>query len=494
MRFILGIILIVLSPSTVSQNVLPNSTIRLTNSNKNSMIIAKNLSEDMEYEDETEDNELSAGQIRTSKAIPKNTKSSNRPGIPTSNSDWKKLETEIDPERRKQLTIQGLKTIEALEEKGNSSAVRQISRILLSHSLPEVRARAAQSLGKLGKGVRSLHKAIDTDGYQVRQEAYKSLEKLGQRQSLKYFLKGIKSTDPEIRISCFRGLGKTKSSIARNILLKEGISSPDHTILAASLIGLGYFSRKEDIELFKKYLDSEVTDVKSAAVIALGISKIPVTTHLLLKYYETNPSMEPDVIHALSQKKNLAGTLALIKIMNNSKNENYQGMIQKELYLRRAFGNYAIVKTNTATLRKFHKASSEKVAILQKGDVAKIRKATEKLYKATMNKEILEDRYYLLQVVNMDSQTRKQIIQGWVFGPKIEVINLTPPQKEIKEKSTTFKKPSDIADESSEEFDEDSEDEAGAPPTKKEIIVPFTKKETPQTSGEAEFYDEDEDE
>lgn len=493
MRSILGIIIIVFAPSIFSQDSLPNSTIRLTNSNKNSAIIAKNLPDDAEYEDETEEDDLSAGQIGTSKTTPKNTKSSNRPGIPTSNSDWKKLETEIDPEKRKVLTIQGLKTIEALEEKGTNSAVRQISRILLSHPLPEVRARAAQSLGKLGRGTRSLHKAIDTDGYQVRQEAYKSLERLGQRQSLKYFIKGIKSTDSEIRISSFKGLGKTKSSIARNILLKEGITSPDHTILAASLIGLGYFSRKEDIELFKKYLDSEVTEVKSAAIIALGVSKVPITTNLLLKYYETNPSMEPDVIHALSQKKNLAGTLALIKIMNNSKNENYQGMIQKELYLRRAFGNYAIVKTNTATIRKFHKASSEKVAILQKGDVAKIRKATEKLFKAKMNKEILEDRYYLLQTINTDPLAKKQIIQGWVFGPKIEVINLTPPPKEIKEKPVASKKPSSIPDES-EDYDEDSEDEAGSPPAKKEIIVPSTKKDIPQTSGEAEFYDEDEDE
>ena len=458
------------------------------NSNKNSVLVTKNPTEETDYEDESEEEELSAGHLGEEKGRSKGTKSSSRPGIPSSNSDLKKIESEISPEKRKEMTIEGLKNLEILEEKATPSAVRQISRYLLSHPIPEVRARAAKSLGKLGRGLRSLHKAIDTDGYQVRQEAYQAIEKIGHRQSLKYFINGTKSTDVDIRIASYKGLGKTRSSIGREILIKQGLTSPDHSIVAASLIGLGYFSRKEDIELFKKYLDSEVTEIKSAAILALGISKVSSTTNFLLRYYETSPNMEPDIIHALSQKKNLATTLALIKIMNLSKNENYQGMIQKELYLRRAFGNYAIVKTNTATIRKFHKASAEKVAILKKGDIAKIRKATEKLYKAKMYQEIMEDRYYLIQFIPpSENSVKNQILKGWVFGPKIEILNLVPPAKQ---KLSPQKKVTTLSDES-ENYDEDSEEEIdNTPPAKKEII-PNKKEIPPQDS---EFYDEDEDE
>lgn len=489
MRLLLILIFITSLPLFSYDYYSTNSILYPRNSNKNSFLLAKNPADETEYEDESEEEELSAGQIGGDRTGTKGTRSSNRPGIPASNSDWKKIESEISPEKRKQMTIEGLKTIEALEEKGNAAAVRQISRYLLSHPIPEVRARAARSLGKLGRGVRSLHKAIDTDGYQVRQEAYQALEKIGQRQSLKYFINGTKSTDNDIRIASFKGLGKTRSSIGRDILIKQGLTSPNHSIVAASLVGLGYFSRKDDVELFKKYLNSEVTEIQSGAVLALGVSKVSSTTNILLGYYETNPNMEPDIIHALSQKKNLAGTLALIKIMNLSKNENYQGMIQKELYLRRAYGNYAIIKTNTATIRKFHKANAEKVAILKKGDVAKIRKVTEKLYKAKMNREIVEDRYYLIQSINpSETSLKSQIIQGWVFGPKIEVINLIPPSKE---KFPAPKKSTYVPDES-EYYDEDSEEEVGSPPSKKEILVPPSKKEI--SSSESEFYDEDEDE
>jgi len=194
--------------------------------------------------------------------------------------------------------------------------------------------------------------------------------------------------------------------------------------------------------------------------------------------------MEPEVIHAISQKKTLAGTLTLIKLLQATKNENYQAIIQKELYLRKAFGNYAIVKTNTASIRKYSRASANKVGILKKGEVARIKKVTEKLFKAKMNGEILEDRYYLVQAVNENEISKKQIIEGWVFGPKINIINLTNPAKTVVSRSTKPIKGKEV-----ENFmDEDSEDEASS--TDPEINnPPPVKKET----GE-EFYDEDEDE
>jgi len=449
-------------------------------SNKKSFQIAKNT-EDFGDEDE-DDEEISASTVSNKSS--KTTKGSKQPSIPTTSNEWKQIGTEIDPAKRKQLIEQGIATLRSLEEKNTPSSIKQISRYLLNYPIPEVRAEAANILGKLGKGTKALHKAIDTDGYEVRQEAYKAIERIGARASLKYFIKGTQSTDPEIRIASYKGLGKTRSSIGRDIILKTGISSQEPNIVSASLIGLGYYSRKEDIEIFKKFLQSEVTEHKAGAIQGLGVSKLPGTISLLLFTLESNPNMEPEVIHAISQKKTLAGTLTLIKLLQATKNENYQAIIQKELYLRKAFGNYAIVKTNTASIRKYSRASANKVGILKKGEVARIKKVTEKLFKAKMNGEILEDRYYLVQAVNENEISKKQIIEGWVFGPKINIINLTNPAKTVVSRSTKPIKGKEV-----ENFmDEDSEDEASS--TDPEINnPPPVKKET----GE-EFYDEDEDE
>jgi hypothetical protein len=86
----------------------------------------------------------------------------------------------------------------------------------------------------MGKGIKSLHKAIDTDGYEVRQSAYRAIERIGSRMSLKYFVSGTKSTDADIRLSSYKGIGKTKSSIGRDLILRSGIESGEPAIAAAA--------------------------------------------------------------------------------------------------------------------------------------------------------------------------------------------------------------------------------------------------------------------
>lgn len=450
-------------------------------SNKNFFLMAKNTEENFESEDEDEE-EVSASTVGNK--TNKTTKGSNRPSTPNSSSDLKSVGSDMDPAKKKQLTDQGLSALRVLEERNNASSVRQIGRHLLTNPIPEVRAEAARILGKMGKGMKYLHRAIDTDGYEVRQEAYKSIERIGSRASLRYFIKGTQSTDSEIRMASFKGLGKTRSSIGRDMILRNGIPSPEPGIVSASLIGLGYYSRREDIVVFKKFLGSEVTDHQAGAIQGLGVSKISGTIELLLMALEKNPSMEPEVIHAISQKKTLAGTLTLIKLLHSSKNENYQGIIQKELYSRKAYGSYALVKTNTATMRRYSRANANKVGLLHKGDVARIRKVTSKLFKAKMNNDVIEDRYYLLQGVNDKENSKRQIIEGWVFGPKLTVITLSNPAKSSKPAKANSK----VSDETEELMDEDSEDEAGIVSSKESPPSAKNEKEEP------EFYDEDEDE
>jgi hypothetical protein len=428
-------------------------------------------------------------------------KGTNKPKTPASNGDLNiPIKQEIDPEKRKILAKEGLAAIKLYEEKSNNSSVKQLSRILLSNPIPEVRTEAARSLGRLGKGIKALHKAIDSDDYAVRQQAYKSIERIGSRLSMKYFINGTKSSDIDVKISSFRGLGKTRSSYGRDIILRYGVESKEPGVVSAALSGLGYYSRKEDLEIFKRYINAEIPEHQTGAISGLGNSKLSQSLDLLVIALAEYPKLEPEIIVAITQKRSLASTLVLIKILHSSKNENIQLLIQKELYERRAYGKYAIVKTPTATMKKYSKANSEKIAVLSFGDIARIRKTTEKLYRAKMNNQIVEDRYYLLQAVSKDS-SRKPLVEGWVFGPKINIINLANPKR------SNSKQNKEEVDEIS---DDDSEDEKYLPAptptpskkdtvkpvdnTKSDTVIPPKDKETKPAPKDNEFLDEDEDE
>ncbi|MCB1177037.1 MAG: HEAT repeat domain-containing protein [Leptospiraceae bacterium] len=449
-----------------------------------------------ESEEEEDDVSSNAG-AKTSSEV--KTKGSSKPNVPSSHNQWTKVEVqEVSPEKRNNLIREGLAAIKMHEDKNRNSSVKHISRILLSNPYPEVRTEAARALGRMGKGLKALHKAIKSDGYEVRQQAYQSIEIIGSRYSLKYFTSGVKSTDPLIKKSSYRGIGKTKSSIGRDIILKKGLSEEDPEVLSAALTGLGYYSKKEDLGIFQKFLDSDSEPHIIGAIQGLGYSTQPLAINMLLNSLEKNPKYEPEVINSLSKKRNLASTLVLIRLMNSSKNENYQAMIQKELYARKAFGRYAIVTNNLASIRKSSKARADKVAVLRKGEVAKIRKVTEKLFKAKMNGDVKEDRYYLLQVYNKKTTSKKNvIIEGWVFGPKIKVISVSDP---LHSKVVSSKSKPNVPDETEVKIDEDSEDEFSRPSDfnkkdsakKDETKKPEEENKTP--SKDEEFYDFDEDE
>jgi hypothetical protein len=317
--------------------------------------------------------------------------------------------------------------IQKLELRPNNSSIREITKILIKHQYPEVRAEAARALGRMKTGLKALHRTIETDTLEVKQEAYRAIEKIGSRSSLKYFKNGISSSDHEVQSASFIGLGKTKSSIGRDLILKYGITAENTSIISSALIGLGYYSKKDDLDIFHKFLQSEFTEIRKGAITGLGNSKQISSVYLLLASHNANPDLDPEIIISLSKKDNLPSTYALIKLLHLIKNENYQNLILKELFKRKAFGKYAIVKHKSASVRKHPKPNSPRVILLNEGDVAKIKSITEKFFKAKMNDQILEDKYYLLQTINRNESSKKLILEGWVFGPKITVISLTDP-------------------------------------------------------------------
>jgi hypothetical protein len=430
---IIGIFSISANPSSIELNPVQRMGIEEV-SDKFDKQLAKSLDDADESDDELDIDEITSNtsgvNTKTNPKFPKKTNPTYRLTPPANNNSYTIPSLDdIDPEKQKQMTKDGLKQIETNEAKNNKASLKNIARLLLTNPIPEVRAEAARALGRIGKGAKALHRAIDTDGYEVRQHCYKSLEKIGSRTSLKYFLKGLKSSDKDIKIASFKGLGKTRSSTGRDMILKQGLNSKDPNVVAAALDGLGNFSRKDDLEILKKYLKSEAIEHQSGAIRGLGNSKNPEALELLSSAITENPGLEPEVIFAISKKKSLNATLLLMKMLQTNKNENFQAIIQREINLRKAFGKYAVIKTNTAILRKLPKASAEKVIVLNINEVGKVKKITDKRFKVKLNGAVVEDRYYLVQAISDKEGSKKGIIEGWVFGAKINTMNILNPAK-----------------------------------------------------------------
>ena len=109
-----------------------------------------------------------------------------------------------------------------------------------------------------------------------------------------------------------------------------------------------------------------------------------------------------------------------------TKDEDTKKYIEKVLaYRKNATGRYATIKSSQATLKRSPHARGERVITLSKGEIVKVKKVATKLYKARIGGKILEDYYYFVQLSYDDGITRKNYLEGWVYGAKIEVINIS---------------------------------------------------------------------
>ncbi|MCB1158598.1 MAG: HEAT repeat domain-containing protein [Leptospiraceae bacterium] len=386
------------------------------------------LNSDLDADDEKELT-LSGNESKYNKSIRYKSKNTRLPHVnKTGSMIIQSKETETDLVKLEQQKKEGIETIRKQEAINNKQSVNIIARLLLTNRIPDVRAEAAHSLGRMKRGIKALHRAILTDSFEVRQAAYKSIEKIGSRSSLRYFIKGTGSGDPKIEISSYIGLGKTRTYTGRNLIIKKGIRSRDPNVTSAALDGLGYFNRSADLVVFKKFLESDILEHRTGAIRGLGNHNSSQSLGILLDAMPKNKELEADIIFAIAKKRTLGSTLALLRIMHQTKNENYKAIIERELIYRKAYGRYARVTYKIATIRKNPQVGSTQITRLPNGAVAKIRKVTYKRYKARMNGKVVEDRYYLLQAIERTGKNAGSIVQGWVFGPKIDVMTLKNPE------------------------------------------------------------------
>ncbi|EQA46227.1 HEAT repeat protein [Leptospira broomii serovar Hurstbridge str. 5399] len=315
--------------------------------------------------------------------------------------------------------------------------ITKLSRYGLTNPIPRVRAAAAFALGRLGskKGVKTLHKMIDRDGEAVRQAAYFGLADIGARASLEYFYAGAKSSDKEIRVSSFRGMGKTADPSAREVLLRKGITSDDKDIVKASILGLGYYQAPEDIRIFIDYLNSPDEELQKAAVEALGRHKTRTSMHILEDAFRDKGNLRAQILDTLTSQKNSYAIFALLRILNNFPDSE---VIAKEigirLYKLKAFGKFMTVTSEKVPLLKEPFVGSPTLRDLDGGEVGKILQKSPKRYILDINGQRIENFYYKVLVNTKFKDAFTETATGWVFGSYIKIRSISLPKSSKKHK------------------------------------------------------------
>lgn len=306
-----------------------------------------------------------------------------------------------------------------------------LDRIALTHSIPRVRAAAVLAIGRMGKGgVKTLHHVIERDGEAVRQAAYKALADIGSPSSLDYFFRGIKSNDPDIQFSSWRGMGKTKDPSARDALIRQGIRSSRTEIVKASLLGLAAFQVNDDLKLFKTYLDSDDPELQKTAIEALGIHKTRASLRILEQTLETKPELVRNIIEAIGQNTSLYGTYSFIRILENSASDELTQRVLAQLNLRKAFYQFGTVIVEGGSSQENPYPTSRKIRALTSGEVGKILKTSDRRFIQRVGEKFVEDHYYLLLLESKNPESYYETFQSWVFGPYLKIRTIIAPPKE----------------------------------------------------------------
>ncbi|GBF51284.1 hypothetical protein LPTSP4_28160 [Leptospira ryugenii] len=302
---------------------------------------------------------------------------------------------------------------------------RNLEKILLTHPIPRVRSAAALALGRLKTGRLSLQKAIDKDGYQVRPSAYKALSEIGDKRSISYFFEGTRAEDIEVIAASFEGLGKTKDPSGRELLLTNGISSEYVVVVASSLRGLGYHQLNSDIPVFERFLKSaEENELRETAIDALAIHGSREALRVLETEFKEQPNFSERILESIGKNKSLSATFALIRLNESTEDPKLTGYIGELLLKRKAFGKYAFITISDDYLRLEPNERSKAISYVKEKDIAVVLKESPKEYSIRINEEIVTDKYYQLKMESSTPGTRGQYVNGWIFGSKLELIEV----------------------------------------------------------------------
>lgn len=299
-----------------------------------------------------------------------------------------------------------------------------LEKILKTHPIPRVRSAAALALGRLKAGRVALQTAIDKDGYQVRPSAYKALSDLGDKRSLSYFIAGTKAEDPEVIAVSFEGLGKTKDPAGRELILTQGLSSEYVVIVSGALKGLAYHKLDADVEIFDKFLKSQETEIKEAAIEALAIHGSRESLRILERVANEDPNFALMAIDEITKNPSLSATFALIRLNDSLTDEKFTKRIGESLLQRKAFGKYVIILVEDDYLRAEANERSKPISYIKEKEIGLILSETKKEFAVRMGENIVTDKYIQVKMESTLPGARSAFVTGWVFYPKIDIIEV----------------------------------------------------------------------
>lgn len=301
-------------------------------------------------------------------------------------------------------------------------------KIMKNHPIPRIRAASAFALGRIRKGRIDLEKTIDTDGFLVRTAAFKSLADIGDKRSLSYFIAGSKSEDSEIKAASFRGLGKTKDPVGRELILGRGLTSELIIVIAESLRGLAQYKVPADVELINRYLSVDESELQQAAIEALVIHNTPESLKSLEESLDKHPKLTFEILDAIGKSKELAATLFLVRASQIYEDERVIDRVGQLLLKRKAFGRYAMVMEDDQSLRISPNERSTPITFVNKSDVGRLNNSTTKRFIVRVGDELLEDIYHNILVEDKIIGSKERYVSGWLFGKKLQLIAINKPE------------------------------------------------------------------
>lgn len=307
---------------------------------------------------------------------------------------------------------------------------KNLEKILATHPIPRVRAAAALALGRLKTGRGALQMAIDKDGYQVRPSAYKALSEIGDKRSLSYFIAGTKAEDPEVIAVSYEGLGKTKDPAGREMILTTGLASEYVVIVCGSLRGLAYNHVPADIEIYEKFLKSEESEIKEAVIESLAIHGTRDSLRVLERVVKEEPTLSLLAIEKIEKNPNLSATFTLIRLNESLEDERITKRIGEALLRRKAFGRYAIILIEDDFLRKDPNERSKPISYIKAKEIGLVVGETKKEFAVRIGEDILTDKYIQVKMESTLPGSRESYVTGWVFYPKLDIIEVKKLGKE----------------------------------------------------------------
>ncbi|MCC5814604.1 MAG: HEAT repeat domain-containing protein [Leptospira sp.] len=305
--------------------------------------------------------------------------------------------------------------------------VKQLSNLTLKHPIPRVRAAGAYALGRLKLGRWTIEHSIKNDGFVVRPAAYKALSDHGHKASLPLFIAGSKSDDNDIQAYSFLGMGKTKDPVGRELILGYGLTSSEPKIVSHSLLGLAHYSVPADLELIKKYLGSDNSELSNSAVEALTIHNTPESLLVLENALVDHPKLAMEILDAIGKSSELAATFFLVRASQLYEDEKILTKIGRILLKRKAFGTYGMVVVKEDRIRSQFNERANAQGIVRLSDVGRLNSSSPKRYVVRVGENLLEDVYHNMTFENRILGSKNRYVRGWIFGKKIQLIQIKKP-------------------------------------------------------------------